>query len=348
MYKWFCVFRSALYTREMFGFGTKTHIVLDIREGDTWVEWIEKNSSGDVHSIAHTRIPTGVRGPGLAGSVQLITELKAVLTKYPQLHPSSGIVFLHAPLCERVREVHTKKTQNQVVNQAVLTSILDEASPLSSSVVMTHAYIASYRVNGYLVHDPRGMTAREFSLEYVRTTVSHDVYAQLLQPLQGACGVPLLAADYADTLVRRITRDMHVADARILDIRPDCSESISITRGMYKRSVTIPYGMHALLQTIRDTAEMSDQDIQTSLPLLAAHTLEESVATRVRQGLVSAARKLVEALQNSDAKTPYPVPTLVVTSADIHAWGDVLVAELPYASVVPTSDLVSLAAVVGV
>jgi hypothetical protein len=76
---------------------SRIHCLLDIRAEGVYVEFVRKERSGTVLSLAKTTLATGTSLVGVQSAVQLVTACKELLAKYPQFHPQSVVAFLHSP-----------------------------------------------------------------------------------------------------------------------------------------------------------------------------------------------------------------------------------------------------------
>jgi hypothetical protein len=283
-----------------------------------------------------------------------------MLAKYPQLHPVECYLFLHTPFVKRTHEIVAKKAQNQVVTASLIASMIDgvkkegaasdgkkekENSGGKDTDVLVQEYVTEYHINGYRVHDPRGKKANEFTLTLVHVFMKGDVEKMLVSPLMAALGIPVRVLSYGNALTQLLARSMDGATVWFVDMGEDAGEVTYIRDGVLEQSVAFPYGTARLRKEMQTTSEMTDADIDTSLPLLVSKTLEEAVATRLQQGVEAAAHLMYEDIRKLYPIVHHPVPIMVSTSLGNRSLWDALVQKIPYSTTVPHSELDALFAV---
>jgi hypothetical protein len=137
-------------------------------------------------------------------------------------------------------------------------------------------------------------------------------------------------------------------DFALLDIGETESEFTRVSSGQTAASVIVPRGMSALYTTIRETTEMKQEEVVNALPLLASKTLEDQVARRLMQGIVSAARMVQEDIVKKALGDVQPVvPVLGSVPAVDAACGQLLFNAMPFAAVLPPGDMPKMASMVG-
>jgi hypothetical protein len=323
------------------------HCLLDIRAEGVHVEFVKKERSGAILSLAKTTLASGTSLTGVQSAVQLVTACKEMLSKYPQFHPQSVLAFLHAPYTSRESHMVTKKFTEQVVTAAAVASMVDE-KPMQKDATRTqvHEYVSKYTLNGYKVYDPRGKKAKECAVTVVRTYVPTDVYTTVLAPLESVFGVPLRVASFTEMLTAIILQAPHpIQDVCVLDIGAESLEYTRVVRGECAAVDTLPLGIALCKKEVCETAEMLSEELATSLPLLAKKTLEEGITKRLTQGIVTASRKIATELELKAAHVT--VPLLLIVPESDRVFAELLAAQLPFATVLPAGDMPAMAGMVG-
>jgi hypothetical protein len=334
----------------LFG-SSRIHLALDLRGDSVGVEFIRKEAAGNIVSLAKTTL--GVQlgtATEIPNTTVLLSEAKELLTKYPQLHPQSVVVFLHSPHCSRTSETVTKKFTEQVIANATVTALVSSISkPDTKGMTLVHEYVSRYTVNGYRVHDPRQKQGTELGVTVVHTSVPTTLYTALLTPLQAVFQVPLIATSFVEMLIALLAADTSAAsDFCIVDLTESHIELTSVRGLVPAPTVHIDTGATALLTTIQKTSEMSREDVERSIPLLASKTLEEQLAKRLSQGVRAAGATLSASITNGMQDThPFPVPILILCPEQYAHLVDLVLIDVPFATRIHTGDMPHMAGVVG-
>jgi hypothetical protein len=325
------------------------HALLDLRADGVSVEFVKKERGGECVSLAHTRLATSSALTGIQSAVGVITAVKEMLTKYPQFHPQSVIVFLHTPYTTRTEHTIRKKCAEQTVSAAMISLMLKEIPAANERAgTLVHEYISRYTINGYRIFDPRNKKANEITLTSVRTFVPNEVYTLLIAPLQSVFGVPLTAASFTEMLSALLLRDGTTPpDFRIVDIGAATAEVSRIARASLQGSQTSNLGVEALYAHLVDSTEMTRADIATALPLMRAHSAEEAIAKRLAQGLASTAKMYIDTIEPMGTPSGPPVPTILILPTEEAALAACIAEQVPFTTVLPPGDMPKMASVVG-